>query len=411
MLMTVDSTDKTKIVQVIANLEGLEGSHAEREQSIVGSQPIETTEPARPGDNPETAPSLRPPGHEFVDVCKASGSDFTMHNAVPTQRTRLHRESQEIPDHSPPAPLKPFNNQLRTSMTPNSMEKEVNSKKQMSLSSGKRKLQLSEDDLFEQLIGKIRQREESEKMAANLRRHVETENQRLREVNHTLQDRVKNYQVQLVEISSENKGQRAHIDQWKAKLGTFRRILNEIGREYDKVRQQTKDVREAAMSLGREKVEIKATLDDLKMQVSNQAATIEGQRNKISTSEGTIVALREALEHSEKRGDLIKAQLFSEKKRIVTLENYIQNESQSQARYLTVVKKEQNKMSEKLDSMYDLLSKFPCETQDTILSKIRPEIERCVVCFEELKKQSSSEMMNVESFTSSVQEAASQYVV
>lgn len=403
-----DSTEGSTNLPVIGNPGK---AVTERERAMAISRPDKPIEIMDPIDTPDTAAHLRTLGQGITDFCKASEAGVALNKAAPTQQPRLRRESQEVPDHSSSrVPLKPVNNQLRASKPRNLFEKEVPSKKQTSLVSGKKNLQLSENDLFEQLIVRMRQREESEQNAANIQEQVETENRGLREANNTLQDRLKKYQAQLVKTSLETKSQRAQIDQWKAKLGIFKGVLNELGREYDKFREQTKDLKETALSLGKEKGEIQSTLDDLKMQVSKNAATIESQRERLSTSEGTIVVLREALEHSEKRGDLIKGQLFSEKKRIVTLENYIQNESQSQARYLTVVRKEQSKITEKLDSICDLFSKSCSETQDTILSKLKPEIERCVASVEELKKQCSAETMNVESFTSSVQEAASQYV-
>jgi DNA repair exonuclease SbcCD ATPase subunit len=406
--MTLDSDEGSTILPIIGSTRE---SNNELGRVIAISQPDEPSESSGLSDNPDTAANHRTLGQGITEFCKTSEAGFALNKAAPTQPSRFRRESQEVPEESSRVPLKPVNNQISALKIGNSIGKEAVSKKQTVPVTGKRNVQLNEDELFEQLILRMRQREESEQNAANIQRQMETENHDLKETNHTLQDRVKKYQVQLVKLSSETRHQRAQIDQWKARLGTFRGVLNEIGREYDKVREQTKDLKENAVSLGREKGEIQSTLDDLKIQVSKHAATVEDQREKLSTSEGTVVILREALEHSEKRGDLIKGQLVSDKKRIATLENYIHKESQSQARYLTVVRKEQTKMADKLDSICEMLSKSCSETPNTIISKLRPEIQHCVASVEELKKQCFAEAMNVESFNSTVQEAASRYVV
>jgi chromosome segregation ATPase len=383
----------------------------ERERLIAISNSSELGQSPDPEVAPDAAANIIPPGQGITDLCKASEDGCAVNKAIPIQQLQSRRESREVSDHSSRAPLKPVNSQPRALKTGHSIVKEAPSKKQTASTSGKRNVQLSEDDLFEQLIVKMRQREESEQNATNMQRQMQTENQDLKESNHLLQDRVKKYQAQLAKLSSETKNQRAQIDQWKTRLGAFRGIINELGREYDKVREQTKDLRETAMSLSREKGEIQSTQDDLKIQVSKHAAKFEDQRDKLSTSEGKANILREALQNSEKRGELIKEQLLSDKKRIATLESYIQRESESQARYLTVVRKEQGEMTEKLESIFGLLSESFPETQDAILSKLRPEIQRCVASVEEMKEHCVTEAMNGQGFTSTIQEAASRYVV
>lgn len=271
--------------------------------------------------------------------------------------------------------------------------------------------QLSENDLFEQLILKVKQREESEYNSTNLRRQIEKENEALKEANRTMQERFKKSQLQLVKATSEIRSRQAQSDQWKAKLNTFKAILNELGREYDKVREQTIGIKQTSVSLNQERGNIHANLEDIKMELSKYVKTVEDQRDKLAASGETIAVLREALDNSEKRSELINAQMLSEKKRVVTLEGYIQNESQSQARYLTIVRQEQIKMTEKVDSMCDQFSRACLQTQDAILSNLKPEIERCVTLAEEQSRENSTRLMSTENFSSCVQDAVSRYVV
>jgi chromosome segregation ATPase len=253
----------------------------------------------------------------------------------------------------------------------------------------------------------MKQREESEQAAAAIQRQLTNENMSLKEDNLNLQDRLKKCQGQLAKTSSEVRSQRAQIDQWKAKLGTFKGVLNELGREYGAVREQAKELKEATMSLDREKREIQCSLDEIKLKISNSEEVIRDQRERISVSEGTVASLREALDDSEKRGDLIKAQLCNENKRIATLEAYIQNESQGQSRHLALIRDGQRRMAEKFDSACELFTTSCVKSQDNILSKLSPALEHCLTSVQGLKEQCSAETMNVQDFASCVQEAAS----
>ncbi|KAJ5773066.1 hypothetical protein N7457_007962 [Penicillium paradoxum] len=318
-----------------------------------------------------------------------------------------HRERQETAENQVPrVPLKPIHNQLQALKRYRASEKESNTKSQAALIGTKHSVQLSEDDLFELLIKRMKQREETEHAATLIQRQVKNENSALKEQNLVLQDRLKKCQGQLAKTSSESRAQRAQIDKWKEKLGMFKGILNELGREYGVVREHSKVLKETTVSLAKEKSEIQQNLVDIKLQVSNYAEKIQGQRDKLLNSETTVSRLKEALNHSEKRGELIKAQLSNEKRRIATLENYIQNESQSQARYLALVRNDQRKMAEKFDSACELFITSCVKSQDVILSKLSPKLEQCVDSVQKLQNQCVTEAINVQDFTKSVEQAS-----
>ncbi|CAG7938436.1 unnamed protein product [Penicillium nalgiovense] len=379
-----------------------------REQATIASQPNEPTRADTPRETISPAGRAVDPSQERVADIEKTGE---VNSALPepTQEQHLHRERQDIPENPcSRVSLKPIHNQLQPSKRRRAPEKD-HSKQHASLVGGKNGVQLSEDDLFELLITKMRQREESEQAAADIQRQVTNENVALKEENLNLQDRLKKCQAQLAKTSSESRSQRAQIDKWKVKLGTFKGVLNELGREYGAVREQAKELKEATMSLDREKSEIQHSLEDIRLKVSGSAETIQDQRERLSISDGTVASLREALDHSEKRGDLIKTQLSNEKKRIMTLETYIQNESQSQSRYLALVRNDQRKMAEKLGSACELFNTSFTKSQDNILSKLSPMIESCLILVQGLKEQCSAETMNVQDFTNSVHEATSRF--
>ncbi|KAJ5513245.1 hypothetical protein N7463_002797 [Penicillium fimorum] len=351
--------------------------------------------------------AVRPSQDHVVDLDRTGEPEYAL--PEPLQVQRPHRERQEIQENPcSRMPLKPVHNQLKVP-TRRRAEKETSSNQQAPLVGGKNGVQLSENDLFELLITKIRQREESEQAATVVQRHITKENMGLKEDNLNLQDRLTKCQGQLAKTSSELRSQRAQIDKWKAKLGTFKGVLNELGREYGAVREQAKELKEATMSLNREKIEIQHSLDEIKLKVSTSEEIIRDQRERILISEGTVASLREALDHSEKRGDLIKTQLSNENKRIATLEAYIQNECQSQSRYLGLVRSDQRRMTENFDSACELIATSCVKSQDNILSKLSPALEHCVTSVQGLKEQCSTETMNIQAFTSSVQEATSRF--
>lgn len=378
-----------------------------QERAVIVPRPNEPTGADTPRETIGPAGRAVDTSQERVsDIDKTGEAGSALPDPPQVQQPRKERHG--IPEYPcSRVPLKPINNQLQASRRRLPPEKEASSKQQAPLVGGKNGVQLNEDDLFELLITRMRQREESEQAAAVIQQQVTSENMDLKEENLNLQDRLKKCQGQLSKTSSESRSQRAQIDKWKAKLGTFKGVLNELGREYGVVREQAKELKEATMSLDRERSDIQHSLDEIKLKISKSAETIQDQRERLSISEATVVSLREALDHSEKRGDLIKTQLSNEKKRIATLEAYIQNESQSQSRYLALVRNDQRKMAEKLDSACELFTTSCFKSQDNILSKLSPALEHCLASVQGLKEQCSAETMNVQDFTNSVHEATS----
>ncbi|CAI7669560.1 unnamed protein product [Penicillium palitans] len=388
---------------------GLEKQSIGQEKAVIVPRPNEPTRADTPRETISPAGRAVETSEERVsDIEKTGEADSALPDPPQVQQPRKERHG--IPEYPcSRVPLKPINNQLQVSKRRHPPEKEASSKQQAPLVGGKNGVQLSEDDLFELLITRMRQREESEQAAAVIQRQVTNENMGLKEENLNLQDRLKKCQGQLSKTSSESRSQRAQIDKWKTKLGTFKGVLNELGREYGVVREQAKELKEATLSLDREKSAIQRSLDEIKLKVSNSAETIQDQRQRLSNSEATAASLREALHHSEKRGDLIKTQLSNEKKRIATLEAYIQNESQTQSRYLALVRNDQRKIAEKLDSACELFTTSCFKSQDNILSKLGPALENCLASVQVLKEQCSAETMNVQDFTNSVYEATSRF--
>jgi hypothetical protein len=378
----------------------------------------------------EQAPTLPQPNETIQtdgseNTCTAEANvtilDSTPHSVVENANeaipilpgiARPRQKSEDISNTAPSCmSLKPGDSQPRVPEQRRTKQKRPPTKRLTPPVVKKNNIQLGEDDLFELLIMKMREREEHEQKSASIQQQIETENSDLKGEIDSLHNRLKSCQTQLVKSSSDAKLQRGQIDKWKARLGKFKDVINELGLEYDTLREQTSDLKLTTLSLHKEKAEIQQNLAEIKLQVAKNTNTIEGQRSKISSSEGTIAILREALDNSERRDESMKSQLSHEKKRVVTLESYIQNESQSQARYLTIVRKGQNEMIEKFESACKLFTTTCSDSRDAMTSTMSPVLERCISSIQELKEQCCVQTMDVEKFTGGVQEAATRYVM
>ncbi|KAJ5776209.1 uncharacterized protein N7511_001220 [Penicillium nucicola] len=304
-------------------------------------------------------------------------------------------------------PLKVMGNQPRVSEQRCTKQKKPSTKRLTPPFLKKSSTQLGEDDLFELLIVKMREREENEQNSANVRQQIEIENSHLKSEIHSLHDRLKSYQAQLVRSSSDANIQREQINKWKARLAKFKDVIIDLGLQYDTLRGQSNNLKSITSGLQKEKADIQQALDEIKVQVNKSTDTIEGQRNKLHSSEEKIAMLSEALARSDRQDESMKLQLSHEKKRVVTLESYIKNESQSQARCLAIVKKSQSEIIERLDSASKLVATACVDSRDAVTSAIGPVLERCVSSVCELKEQCGIQRMDIEKFTGDVREAGS----
>jgi hypothetical protein len=366
----------------IIRAEDTENTHpAESNVPFLDSSPIPLTGNANKAINIQPEPS-RP----------TQGAEEMSNNAV------LHMRPKSV-DNQPRVPEQFHTKQKRTlpkRLTP-SVAKQIG-------------IQLGEDDLFELLILKMRDREVNEQKTASIQRQTEIENFSQKAEIRSLYDRLELCQAQLVKSSSETKLQRGQLDKWKVRLNKFKDVINDLGLEYDAVRDQTNDLKSITSSLQKEKADIQQALDDIRLQVAHHTNTIEIQRSKLSNFDGTISMLREALESSDRREETIKLQLAHEKRRVMTLESYIQNESQSQARCLTTVRKTQIEMVEKLEFTCGLFASTCSDSRDAITSTIRPVFEQYVSSVHEFKEQFCVQRRDVEKLTGGIQEATTRYV-
>ncbi|KAJ5105777.1 hypothetical protein NUU61_003124 [Penicillium alfredii] len=355
---------------------------------------------------------IQSPGSTGVNSCQRLDSAKSRLVTRTFSKSNPIRKAQRIDSNislrsSSRVPSVPTNDGLRVSKRRCDNRKHKGSEMQTLIPSNKPGVQLTENDLFELLIARIRQREEIEARAAEIQEQIESENSELLKDNQTLRDQLATCNTQLRKKSSDAKAHRTQMKNWKASLSKFKQVVNELGQDYDVLRERMNTFKTTATSLGMEKSEIEQSIGEMKVQVSKAKDHSGSQQKKIVECEGRIVILEQALCKSEESEKGTRMQLSEEKRRVSVLESYIQNSSRNQTRQLSLVWDHQQNLIEKLNSVFELITGCSSESQDAIISQISPVLDRCVSSVQALDEKCSAERMEVEQFTASTQRLAS----
>ncbi|KAI9925230.1 hypothetical protein MW887_006150 [Aspergillus wentii] len=249
--------------------------------------------------------------------------------------------------------------------------------------------QLSEDNLFQMLIGRIRQREENEIAAASLREQMETTVLELTEENKALKEQLEMFGAQLQKRTSDCRAYRAQMDSWKTKLGKFKRFLNSLGNDYQTLRGEAIQFKARRASLEEEKGGIKRTISDLKVRISQIADTMSQKRNHLRESANIVGSLEQALKGAEDKVQLIQNHLSDEKRKSAILESYIQSHSRTQTKQLGLIKTDQLEIMSKLESAFQSISEQWESSQTNIQSMLSPALNECLSSVKELNERYS----------------------
>lgn len=266
---------------------------------------------------------------------------------------------------------------------------------------------LTEERLFELLIGKIRQREENEIAAANIRHHLEEQNVQLVSENQRLRQQQESYDQQLKKMTADSKARQSRMDSWKARLQKFKNVVNDLGNDYDALRIEGEKMRGMTTSLEKEKCDLVETIDGIKIQIARAEATIDEQESKISADYREISTLRQALESVNERLEDARAELVEEKRRAAGLESYILNYARNQARQLVSIREDQSKLLEKVTSAVAVTAEESTAARYTILSEIRTLSEDLQSSVRTLGEKCSSERLEVQEFSNTAHEIVS----
>lgn len=265
---------------------------------------------------------------------------------------------------------------------------------------------LTEERLFELLIGKIRQREENEIVSANVRYHLEEQNVQLASENEKLRQQLESYEGQLKKMTAESKARQSRMDSWKARLQKFKDVVNELGNDYEALRNESHKMREEATSLEKEKCDLVDAIDGIKIQIARAEATIDEQKSRISADDMEITTLRQALVSVNEKLEDARRVLVEEKKRAAGLESYIVNYARGQANQLTSIREDQSQLLEKATSAIAVIAEESTASKDTILSEMRTLSEDLQSSVQTLGEKCSSERLEVQEFSNTAHDIA-----
>ncbi|KAL4874086.1 hypothetical protein BDV12DRAFT_191949 [Aspergillus spectabilis] len=223
--------------------------------------------------------------------------------------------------------------------------------------SNRTSFQVPEEVLFQQLISRLRAREESEAVASNLQKEMEANLSTLKEENQALKEDLEILGSKLRQRTTEAKAYRSQTNSWKSKLAKVKAFLNDLGADYQNLRGEAIHLKATRKSLDKERKEITEDIKDVKSRLVEITQASRDRRGCLSESEGLISSLGEELKHARERARYSQDQLADEKKRSHLLELSIQNSSHSQDRKLDLIKTNQLEIVKRIESAFEATSK------------------------------------------------------
>lgn len=283
-----------------------------------------------------------------------------------------------------------------------------NAVKQRQMATSPSNSDFTEDDLFRLLIGKIKQREDNDVAAANMRTKLEADISKLQSENKSLKDKVDALGTQLQRRILESRSYKAQIDNWKAKLGKFKRVLTGLGTEYQALRIESDRIKATELSLEKDKREISAAIEEAQGQVTQASSTVSKGKGCLSESHKIVSSLQNSLKSSEYQAESVRTQLVDERRRTAVLESYIQSQSRIQGKHIKSIKEDQLEMMKRTKSGFELISKQWEFSHLNIQSILKPMLEDCLASIKGLDEKYSVEKADIQESTNVIQKFISQ---
>ncbi|KAI9367925.1 hypothetical protein BJX61DRAFT_547029 [Aspergillus egyptiacus] len=213
-----------------------------------------------------------------------------------------------------------------------------------------RNSQVPEEVLFQQLIRRLRAREESEAVALRLQNEMEANMSSLEKENTALKGELETLSSKLRQRTTEARSYKSQTDSWRSKLTKIKNFLNELGTDYQNLRGEAIHIKATRKSLDKERKEIAENIEAVKARLLQISQASLEKRERFSESESLVASLRQEINHARERALYFQCQLADEKKRSRSLELYIQSCSRSQDKKLDCVKDGQLEMTRALES-------------------------------------------------------------
>ncbi|KAJ5380581.1 uncharacterized protein N7496_003009 [Penicillium cataractarum] len=364
--------------------------------------------------NEQVVIDLEPESGTALTTRAIANSSIPSKNTAPratVSRSAQDRVRKVSATQNPPLPRGPARSKdnLRVSKPRRENRKSALTRQQRSMSSNRSGLhQLTEDTLFEILIGRIRQREENEIAAANIQRRVEAQNSNLKEANDDLHHQLEASRTQLQRKEAEIKKHQARLEDWKVKIRKFKQVVDELGHDHDVLKEDNDRFKVTTASLEKEKNDLFQAVEDTKLQISRAEGAADEQRKELAEKEKRIALLQQALAAAEDQEECTKAELISERNRSTTLESYIQNHALTQAKQIGLIRDDQAKLMQDLHTGLDSISYNAATFKTDIPSEVKAALDQCHASIQTLSEKCSTENLQIQAFTASTRDVVSQ---
>ncbi|RAL06847.1 uncharacterized protein BO97DRAFT_357874 [Aspergillus homomorphus CBS 101889] len=258
---------------------------------------------------------------------------------------------------------------------------------------------LSEEHLFQLLNGRIRDREENEVAAVEMKQQLEASISGLTEENQALKSQLEISDKLIRRRNSEMRAYKTQIDAWKSKLSSIKSFLNQLGSDFQTLRGDASRLLAAKKSAENERSDIDSNISDVRAQVARVSETANKGRVQVLRSENQIDLLKQALSTTEEKTRYVLGQLADEKKRTRLLELYIQECSRTQVLKLGQIRADQQGILRRFETVFQTMSDQEKTAQSAIEKLIGPSLNKCVSTLDSLcNKVSESDTSGKECF-------------
>ncbi|KAL2012336.1 hypothetical protein VTN00DRAFT_5054 [Thermoascus crustaceus] len=234
--------------------------------------------------------------------------------------------------------------------------------------------QPSEEELFYLIIHRLRQREENEAAASAIHEQLKTEILGLNEENQSLRAQLEESDIRQRKQESELSSHRGQVEYWRTKLAKLKRFLNGLGKDYENLRSEARNLKSTQISLSEEKGELIKCIQDMKSNVDQVASKISKHPGQLTEMSKTIQSLIESLRSAEEKTEAHRKRLLEEQEQVSTLQDYIQNSSKKQDKKLNLIRNKQSEVLSKLSLAIDHVNKQWQSSHTNLQSVLGPAV-------------------------------------
>ncbi|PYI27985.1 hypothetical protein BP00DRAFT_482142 [Aspergillus indologenus CBS 114.80] len=254
---------------------------------------------------------------------------------------------------------------------------------------------LSEESLFHLLIGRIKDREENEAAAVELKEQMEACISGLADENKALKSQLAVSDKVIRKRTFELGAYKSQVNAWQSKISNIKGFVNQLGSDFQTLRSDANRLLAAKKSAHAERTDIDKSIEDAKAQVAKASEAASKGREQLLRSESQVDLLKQALSATEEKTRYVRGQLSDEKKRTRLLEQYIQECSRSQEPKLSQIRADQLAILKRFEAVFHTLGSQQQLSQNAIQQTIGPSLNKCVTTLNSLCEKVASNNSSV----------------